>query len=205
VRLFHLKLFKCPTTNNQDKKKKAQDRNVIHFIFPASPSKEISNHPRVAILVAILYIDDEYSILVTVYQIKNQPAGKRNGEINSMDAFNRGRQHTHTHIRDRTPFFLLLCRYTYISHLWTAAERLVTLDPLCLYTVASVGRSPIKYWHVTFRERQLEKISNFFFFFFYWFRLRNVWCSRGTKLFRWEDMLYIGWLERYFHDIMPID
>jgi hypothetical protein len=123
VRLFHLKLFKCPTTNNQDKKKKAQDRNVIHFIFPASPSKEISNHPRVAILVAILYIDDEYSILVTVYQIKNQPAGKRNGEINSMDAFNRGRQHTHTHIRDRTPFFFFFVGiyFSSVNRCWTVS------------------------------------------------------------------------------------
>jgi hypothetical protein len=191
VRLFHLKLFKCPTTNNQDKKKKAQDRNVIHFIFPASPSKEISNHPRVAILVAILYIDDEYSILVTVYQIKNQPAGKRNGEINSMDAFNRGRQHTHTHIRDRTPFFLLLCRYTYISHLWTAAERLVTLDPLCLYTVASVGRSP-SHQILTRDFSRAPTWENFKFLFFYFNIARNVWCSRGGQNFSVGKICYIS-------------
>jgi hypothetical protein len=116
VRLFHLKLFKCPTTNNKDKKKKAQDRNVIHFIFPASSSKEISNHPRVAILVAILYIDDEYSILVTVYQIKKRPAGKRKKEMGKSIQWTRSTAvaiSTHTYKRPH-PFFLLLFRYIFL-------------------------------------------------------------------------------------------
>lgn len=85
---------------SRQKEKKAQDRNVTFHIFPVVLERKSPTIKGRNTRSDIIYWRRVLDIISTVYQIKKRPAGKekkkeRNGEMNSMDAFNRGRQHTH--------------------------------------------------------------------------------------------------------------